>query len=286
MPPPPTDELTVVRYAEGWGYAATEWLTALRAVDWTDSKAANGARRLKIRANGDATVWRARLTLGERDRQVVLKIELLSSPVRLIRSWLGLTKHARQWHGAELLNARGIPAAHCLAILRSSGADGTCEVLITEFVPGKSVLELLASNSLSVRQEHALARAVGSLYAKTMHQGVLVRDPKPSNIIVTSWQNGLPLLALVDTVDVRRGVMPPGDISKGYYEPAGVGVAPRRTLAFLAIRSMYEGCRDALAPEHVDTREAIRALWSWAEAEIRRHGDPSPVDSPLMRDPD
>ncbi|GAB4384448.1 MAG: hypothetical protein Kow0022_07070 [Phycisphaerales bacterium] len=286
MPPPPTHDLTVVRYAEGWGYAASEWLEALRAIDWTDPRAPNGAKRLKIRADADATVWQVDLSLGSRRHSVVLKVEPLDSPLRLVRSWLGWTKHNRQWQGAELLHARGIPAAHCLAILRSAGAGRTCEVLVTELLPGRSVLELLASGTLSVRRQHALARAVGRLYAKFMHQGLMVRDPKPSNILVTSWHDGQPTLAMVDTVDVRRGSMRPGDIIKGYYEPAGIGAAPRRSLALLAVRAMVEAGSDGLKPDRGRIRSAVRAIWSQALAEIRRRGDSTPADDPLRRDPD
>lgn len=286
MPPPPFETLTVVRYAEGWGFAASEWRQALAGVDWSGAGGPNAAQRLKIRADGDATVWRARITIAKRPHDLVFKVDPLDSPWRLLRSWLGNTRHARQWRGSELLTARGFAAARCVAILRARDDRGAAEVLVTETLPGPTVLELLAPGALAVRQQHALARGVGRLFAKFIHQGVIVRDPKPSNLIVLAWDQSAPRLGLVDTVDIRRGAMDPDAIVKAWLEPAGVGRPPRRTLAFLAMRTMLEGCRDAAHPQPAETRGALRDLWSRAVTEIARHGDATPHDDPLRRDPD
>lgn len=278
MPAPATDDLAVVRYAEGWGYSARQWRSALRQVDWTNPDAPRGAQRLKIRRDGDCRVWRARLALGDHQRDVVLKIEPLSTPWALLRSWIGLTRHARQWRGAELLVARGFQAARPLALLRSGTPGLRCEVLVIEWIEGRSVLEHLA-RGLPVRRQHALAGAVGSLFARFQHQGLVVRDPKPSNLIVTSWQ---PLrLALVDTVDVRRGAMDPLDIIKAYFEPNGVGLRPRRALIALALFALIDGCADANSPRPPDHRTRVRLLWKRAAETVRRHGHTAPTDDPL-----
>lgn len=279
MPAPASDELAVVRYAEGWGYSARQWQSALCQVDWTDPDAPRGARRLKIRRDGDCRVWRARLRLGEHEREVVLKVEPLTTPWALIRSWMGRTRHARQWHGAELLIARGFHAARPLAILRTGTPTARCEVLVIEWIAGQSVLEHLASG-LPVKRQHALARAVGRLFARFQHQGLIVRDPKPSNLIVTSWQ---PLhLALVDTVDVRRGAMDPLDITKAYFEPASVGLRPRRALLARALIALVDGCADSNAPRPHDHRPRVHRLWTQAGERVRRHGDARPEDDPLQ----
>lgn len=286
MPSPPFDTLTVVRYAEGWGFAANEWRKALAGIDWSGPGQKNAAQRLKIRADGDATVWRARITIARREHDVVFKVDPLDSPWRLLRSWLGNTRHTRQWRGSELLTARGFAAARCVAILRARNNRGSAEMLVTETLRGPTVLELIASGTLSVRQQHALARAVGGLFAKFIHQGVIVRDPKPSNLIVLGWDRAGPRLGLVDTVDVRRGAMDPDAIVKAWLEPAGVGHRPRQTLAFLAIRSMLAGCRDASHLQPTEIRGTLRDTWSRAQTEIARHGNATPQDNPLRRDPD
>ncbi|KAA0214031.1 MAG: hypothetical protein DYG94_02820 [Leptolyngbya sp. PLA3] len=278
MPAPATDDLSVVRYAEGWGYSARQWQSALRQVDWVNPDAPRGAQRLKIRRDGDCRVWRARLHLGEQEREVVLKVEPLSTFWALVRSWLGQTRHTRQWRGAELLMTRGFEVAHPLAIFRSGSAAARCEVLVVGWVEGRSALEHLASG-LSVKNEHGLARAVGGLFARFRHQGLVVRDPKPSNLIVTGWH---PLrLALVDTVDVRRGEMDPLDITKAYFEPTGVGLRPRRALIARALFALADGSADSNAPPPHDRRTQVRSLWARAEARVRRRGQPIPEDHPL-----
>lgn len=278
MPAPATEDLAVVRYAEGWGYSARQWQTALRQVDWADPDQPRGAKRLKTRRDADCRVWRARLHLGEHEHEVTLKVEPLSTPWGIARSWLGLTRHARQWRGAELLVARGFQAAHPLAFLRTGSAGARCEVLVLAWVEGRSLLEHMASG-LPVKNEHTLARAVGELFARFQHQGLVVRDPKPSNLIVTSWQ---PLrLALVDTVDVRRGAMDPLDITKAYFEPAGVGLKPRRSLIARALFAFVDGCADLNAPRPRDRRRQVRQLWAQASQRVRRLGQPVPEDNPL-----
>ncbi|MCL4221129.1 MAG: hypothetical protein KJZ65_07140 [Phycisphaerales bacterium] len=281
MPAPAAEELAVVRYAEGWGYSAREWQTALRQVDWVNPDAPRGARRLKIRRDGDCRVWQMRLLVGEHERDVVLKVEPLPTPWALVRSWLGLTRHARQWHGAELLIARGFQAARPLAILRTGAATSRCEVLIIEWIAGQSVLELMGPG-LPVKDQHALAGAVGRLFARFQHQGLVVRDPKPSNLIVTGWH---PLsLALVDTVDVRRGSMDPLDITKAYFEPTGIGLKPRRTLMARALFALVDGCADSNAPRPHDRRQRVRRLWARASERVSRHGSATPADHPLRTD--
>jgi len=284
MPAPPCDELRVVRYADRWGFAARQWQQAIRAVDWDRRDAEPAVRRLKIRADGDCTVWRTHLTLDGQPREVVLKTAELPTLIKQAQSWLGLSKSFRQWRGAELLNAHGIHAARGLAILRGRRDEHLLEMLVVEPLDGPTVLQLLTADDLGVRQQHALARAVGSLFAELIKAGIRVRDPKPSNIIVTGWKDGTPALALVDTVDVVRAEMEPLAITKAYFEPAGLGCTPRRTLLYRALRAMCDAGPAQTQPGSIPPRQRVRALWDWASAEMARHGDPTPTDNPLATD--
>lgn len=279
MPTPPTEQIRVVRYAPGWGYAALEWEAALRAVDWNADPEAGGPRRLKIRVGGDCTVWLLTLRLPGREATAVLKTDQLPDWWAVLRSWLGLTKAHRQWRGAALLERRGFRAAQGLALLRGVTGGTMVDLLILETLPGKTVLEHLAQGDLGVKQQHALVRALGRHAARLADAGLVNRDAKPSNLMI-SWEADKPKIAVLDTVAIRKLAEPIssrrhaalGRMLRDYLlEPIGSGLPPRRTLMMRALRAMSE----RTGPAWKKYRDA---RWSEVAALIAAHGDPTPKD--------
>jgi hypothetical protein len=284
VPAPPTEDLRVARYAPGWGYAAREWQAALGAIDWDAPDHAGGPRRLKTR-DGDCTVWLAALTLPGRAATVVLKVDPLPNWWEVFRSWLGLTRAHRQWRGARLLQSRGFHAAGGLALLRGTTGGTIAELLVLEALPGKTVLQHLADDDLSVGQQHALARALGRHAAKLLRAGLINRDAKPSNLVV-SWHGDTPAIAVVDTVAVRKLLMPRSGRTESplsrmlrdfLLEPLGTGPPPRRTLMRRTLRATTDTTGRAWK-KHRD------AHWNRVAALIAAHGDPTPRDQPLTRE--
>ncbi len=298
MPPPPTSNLRVVKYAQGWGYAASEWERALGAIDWTKPHAEGGPERLKIKtlADGtkDATVWRATLTLGKREHEVVLKVEPLDSLRKKIQALLRQTKSFRQWRGADAIESRGFRAARAHAVLRERGV----EILVIESLCGPNVLEAVADSAWRIRDQLQLADALGDWTSALCHAGIYNRDHKPSNVIVL--REPAVTLALVDTVDVdvlsKIGRFLETDseldladmLAKLYIEAKGAGHAPRRALWVRVLRSAWLAAygKDKRAEQHVSWREdrgevlaSIRGL----SRSVARHGDPTPKDDPLER---
>lgn len=311
MPPPPTDRLRVVRYAPGWGFAASEWARALEQIPWSRAHADGGPQRLKIRGKGtpseDVPVWQATLKLGGAEREVVLKVERMRTLRRRLQAAMRLTKHFRQWRGAERVEAAGFHACRPHAVLRARTPMGeTADVLVLEALPGRSVLELLAweatsgrpDEALGVRERHALASSVGLWTGDLLRAGVFNRDHKPSNIIALP-DGGF---ALVDTVgvwdarrrrepgdrtedlvlsaddrdtsgfDARDPGLPAAMLASLWLEPAGIGRPVSRATAMRAVIGLARG-----------SRPFARAVWRAAEQFIRDHGDPTPADDPLAR---
>ncbi|MEQ8770319.1 MAG: hypothetical protein RIB60_07410 [Phycisphaerales bacterium] len=279
MPPPPTSNLRVVKYAQGWGYAASEWERALGAIDWSKPHTEGGPERLKIKTlpdgTKDATVWRATLTLGRREHEVVLKVERLGSLRKKIQAWLHRTKAFRQWRGARLLTRSGLRTASAHAVLRSGGF----ETLVLESIPGRTVLELMADPTVPVRLEHRVASALGALIGECHRAGVYSADMKPSNLIdIDEGRRGI---AIIDSTDVRRGVDPARQLFDLLVEPAGLGLVPRSTLRHRVVGSLWaNGLDRGWGP---DRKHAERDLARGVKRRLRAHGDPTPKDDPLAR---
>lgn len=314
MPPPPTENLRVVKYAQGWGYAASEWERALSEIDWTKPHAQGGPERLKIKTlpdgTKDATVWRATLTLGKREHEVVLKVEPLDSIGKQIQSLLRRTKSFRQWRMAKLLEHEEVPAAQPLAVIRG-GNSPQREVLFLESVPGPTVLEAIAS-SPTPDARRKTARAVAQ-YLRDLESGNLWNaDSKPSNLIVDQkaqpWR-----IVLVDTVAIRRE---PAYSRKNPFADGSlktrmclVSGGKQRMLRDLVLESMGTGmkltrtdlmrvlthsCIDHFGSssaerpwddlwEPLQWRRDRRLIWDAVARLIDEHGDPSPKDDPLAR---
>src|SRR4029079_3031733 len=114
--------------------------------------------------------------------------------------------------------------------------------LIMEALPGKTILQHLADNDLTARQQHAVARALGQQAAALMHHKHYNRDPKPSNQIVTVLTDRAATVALIDCVGIKRNLWFDSDepipmLPRMLIEALGVGLRPRRTLVMRALRA-------------------------------------------------
>lgn len=223
------------------------------------------------------------------------------------KSLLRASRGFRQWRGARRLQRAGIPVAGPIALLTQSGGlepeatiwpkaplpphDWPREWLLLEEAPGKTLLRHLADRDLSVRDEHALARAVGVQVGAMLRANVCNRDHKPSNLIVT-FDEGVPIVTLIDTVAIRRRGNP-GEMARMLatllIEPIGVGVAPRGTLAYRVLRDACAAWLEHTLARPLGTakgdkkalRAMVRSMARRVDQYIRTHGDPTPKVNPL-----
>lgn len=218
----------------------------------------------------------------EAGRRVVVKTLRQSQPIkRLLQGWMGTTRHLRQWRGAELLQAHGFAAARPLVVFRSRHARGpSVESLVLEWRPGKMLLQHMADRDLSLKQEHALADAVGELIARAASRGMVIGDGKPSNFIV-DWRASQPTLSLIDTMDARAHLSPGGEalsaaLADLVIEPTGVDCLPRRAVRWRVLRRACE----AIEPGG-STRGDAKRWWRAVAQRLSLHGDPTPRVNPL-----
>ena len=248
--------MRVLKVAQGEDGAA--WAKALVA----------GAPEPKelLKVDSGCTVWRRRV-LG---REVVVKGWPLESPVGLWKLRLGLSRGRRHWRGAETLAATGIPTARPLTLIQT----GPLEMLAMEWLPGPTLLEVMARGGSGVRQEHGLAAAIGAQVARFGKW--FNRDHKPSNLMVTTDGEKLSL-AVIDTVAIRRAK--PGSharmLASLVLEPTGCGCPPRLALRMRTLTAY-------LLARGITGKQARSALWRRVEAIVRAHGDPTPRINPLV----
>lgn len=265
--PEPERKLEVSRIATGEDPGA--WVESLRGFD--------PARATILKREGDSGVYRAAL----RGRDVVIKTRALRGVDR-VKLMLGHSRGARHWRGAEWLAGRGIATArpYVLAIERASGVAR--EWLVLECLSGRTVLRHIADCDLSVREEHALARAIAHQVFALSSAGRFNRDHKPSNIIAAP--DGP---AIIDCVAIRPGK---GGAQRMLHalavEPLGLGLLPRRALMARVVHGLVaaEHARGAGFPpaaQWLARRAARRAYWSLVAESLRRHGDAKPRTDPL-----
>lgn len=246
--------LRIDRLAEGQDRHA--WLEDLKRIDL------GKAQILKI---DDRTgVWKTPLA----GREVVLKMwEYPTLPGRL-KLIFRASRGCRQWRGAQWLIANGFPTAKPLALCTEYGPGGPREWLAIEHLEGRSILDHIADQDLSISQEHAVAKALAEQISDMVAKGRFNRDHKPSNLILTCWEGDKPRIAIIDTVAIRRCrrfdfAAMQRMLASLYIEPLGLGCSPRRTLCMRAL-------------------DAIQA-WDWwptLSGMIRNHGDPTPRINP------
>lgn len=253
----------------GAGERREQWLRALGEFSPDET----------LKVEGAAWVYRGRM-LG---REVVVKVREVRSPADRLKVAVGAGRGRRHWQGASWLLEHGFATARpiVLAIERGSAAR---EWLVMEALPGASLLRHIADGNLGVREQHALARAVGRQVAALCAAGRFNRDHKPSNLIV-SRRGGEFVVSIIDCVAIRRG----GDgavrmLHALAVEPTGLRILPRRAVLARVIASVVEAERGGREAKSA-MRGARRAYWGLVTESLRRHGDATPRTNPLAPGP-
>jgi tRNA A-37 threonylcarbamoyl transferase component Bud32 len=253
------------------GADARRWLDLLGGFDPA------GATVLKD--DGDTAVWRARLD----GRDVVVKRWRLRSASSRVKSALRSWRGDRHWRGARRLLEGGIQTGEPWVLAVGPGVQW----LVMEWVPGRTVLEHLATRDLGPREELGGAAAVGDLVAATVRAGLFNRDGKPSNLIMVQSPQGAEI-AVIDCVGIRRSRDPVSSamrmLASLYVEPSGCGCPPRRPLILAAIQAMASDL-NARDQKSGKTKDAVRTFWNVAGMLVRLHGDPKPRVDPLAATP-
>jgi tRNA A-37 threonylcarbamoyl transferase component Bud32 len=240
------------------------WASALAEGRWQ-----RAARVLK--RDGRTTVYRTRLL----EREVVIKCWELGRKARL-QAVFGATHGMRHWRGAARLRKAGIATAWTWALLRGKQGTGPVEILVMEALPGKTILQHLADRDLSVREEHALAAAVGAQIALMARHALHNRDHKPSNLIVTNPP--LAAVAVIDCVGIGRRFRLDRMLASLVIEPSGVGHRPRRTLMMRTVRACIADAPEIFAG---GSRRWRKEVWRLVSRVVQNHGDPTPRVDPL-----
>jgi predicted thioesterase len=259
------------------GEEAAGWRDALSAPGVLD-----GAKVLKE----DEGSWVRRARVMGRD--VVVKCRVLNTVGRRVKHALRMGHGMKHWRGAERLMRAGIATGRPLALVRCEVDGKACEVLVLEWVEGKTLLEILDEIARGVgpgvREQHRIARAVGIAVRVFLEAELLNEDPKPSNLIVLTSGGGHIGLGVIDTVAIqKRRRMNLHDIETYetlqslMIEPIGCGCPPRRTLWMRALHSLVQ----KRASERILRHTELRGLITEVGDGIRRHGDPRPRVDPL-----
>ncbi|MCA9293760.1 MAG: hypothetical protein KDA20_08100 [Phycisphaerales bacterium] len=214
-----------------------------------------------LKRDGDTVVYRG---ADERGRAIVVKCMALRGFRRRVQSMLGRSRLARQWRGSALLGRAGIATAKCRVLFRAGGT----ETLVLDWVDGPTVAELAVRGGVSLREEHAIAGAIGGQVAAIAKAGLFNRDHKASNLVVRGLGSDACVVVLIDTVGIRAGLTAVDlMLAKTAIELIGIGALPRRALLFRAIK--------AAEPRHTKT------AWRAIAQVIARHGDPTPKVNPV-----
>lgn len=127
-----------------------------------------------IGAGGMGEVYRARDTRLNRDVAVKL---IRAEQLRVAESRERFLREAR---AASALNHPHIVSVHDLVLV------GDSEALVLEYVPGKSLDQLIARNGLPLADALRYAVQIADALAAAHKAGIVHRDLKPANIMVTN----------------------------------------------------------------------------------------------------
>lgn len=240
-----------------------------------------------LKAEGDSHV--VLLRLGE--RRVVLKLMLMRGWVARTRCWLGITRHHRQWQGAEWVRAAGVFTSQPLAMgtIHATEQSGTLmagQWLALAYLEGPTLLESFRSaepmpENHRRRRQHALAVQAGESVRKLARARLYNRDHKPSNLIVlrSDPRDIHAPVGVIDTVGIRRargGKLHRSSLERMLasliIEAIGCGVVPsvwaRRTALRVAMGAW-------------DPRTSTMHVWRAVRRIVESHGDPTPKIDPL-----
>ena len=270
-----TDRIHWRPFALASGEDPNQWARAL-AGDWR-------ASATLIKGTGDGSgveVWFAEFG----DRHVVVKLWPLRSLKRRVQALFRATPGCRHWKGAAWLLEHELPTAEPLALLRSAGTPRH-EALVMQRLPGRTLLEWMADDSVSVRLQHTLARITGGSVARLLSVG-FNRDHKPSNLIVIESEQKPIDIAIIDCVAIRPGPVLLEDVQSELamlvIEALGCGVIPRQALRMRALKA-YLQLRADMSGAPSNSRGSLQKLWHGISETVEAHGDPRPKIDPLER---
>ena len=127
----------------------------------------------RLGQGGTSTVYRARdLTLG---REVAIKVMHRSD----CADEESLARFAREARLVARLQHPGVVTVYGVKQLPSGGL-----ALIMEYIPGRTLSDLLASGPLPLEQVEEILRDVGEALAAAHAEGIVHRDVKPQNIFL------------------------------------------------------------------------------------------------------
>ncbi len=276
---PPNRSIRIVRLEPGQGDPSEEqsnWASTFMGRDWTV-----GAEVFK--RTEESSVLRCML----RSRDLVLKTCRSKGVKGLLQGLSRSGRSHRQWQGSEWLRSIGVASPNCVAIVRGNRDGVSVETLVTEYVPGHTLLWQIARGVVHDDPEspgsRAIAYAVGRDMAQIIKSGRYNRDHKPSNLVVT---HAAPPIASISTVDAVA-------ILPVKLKDRVDGIA--RMIASLLIEPMGSGhpmppaflrrIVESLAHEMVDAANVeswTHELTARAERLVESHGNPTPEHDPLV----
>ena len=215
--------------------------------------------------------WVRRATLAGRD--VVVKCRPIGSLAERLKLVIQHDRGDRHWKGATWLARHGFRTASPYVMATAALNGEAVELLVMEALAGQSVLEHLAAADLGVRQEHAVAAALGQMIMRLSGRQHYNRDSKPSNLMVIQTTDG-PEIAIIDSVAIRPSAQAEQMFASLVIEPIDQGCPPRRALMMRALRAAAEELRHGPAGLDLDDEalEAIvRTMWRATAARVERH---------------
>lgn len=262
------------------------------------------ASRLKQTGHVTVRAGEVRLRGVFRGEMVVKSMSLDRRKDRLSR-WFGSTRLVRQWRGALLLAHAGLPVATPIVLFRGRSArGGLIETMVMQRVGDgvprdrcavpwlasngslaesrDTLLHLLASDDLTLREERQIARVLGADLRAMFDAGLWNRDHKPSNMIAEKRDSGWGAwrIVYIDTAGVREtrshrvsAKRIARTLASMILEPMGVGHPVRRATMMRVLRTLHQSTPDP--------RANVRRDWRAVAEIVRAHGDPTPKDDPL-----
>lgn len=208
-------------------------------------------------------VWKTRLL----NQDIIIKARALGTLKRRLQSLLRTSHAHRQWRGSDLLKNKGFLSARPLVLANACMYNMPVEILILQHIPGPTLLEVMRDSSrgqgLALKEQHALAMAIGELLIDMCRARIWNKDIKPSNLIVTQFATKDPKLALIDSVAIHRCNWLGIDereteqmLSDLLIEPIGSGCSPRKSLQYRVLSRLY--LATAKRPRDQKTRDVIR----------------------------
>ena len=187
---------------------------------------------------------------------------------------------AREARGYALLREAGVVTASFAVPFSARDAGGVrMQGLAVPAIEGRSLIDALSDGSMAPEHLRAVGASLARAALAIADAGLLHRDCKPSNVMLTTGEDGAPVPVLIDPdgVRARRGVETAGDaVARVAFslvvEPHGLGIAVPRD----AMRAFL----NAAVGDGPGRSQRRRALLGAVVSMLRAHGDPRPTTDP------